>query len=199
MYEVTRCMYICMVCFRLLQFFKCSIDWLLATSQAAGQELHLDGIVNWHSGMTQAEAAAQEPKSRSKTSIPVGALAHHAWVRQWREKTGGTLAEGRQAWKALDTKTMWQFKIDYAAKETADRKPAAGGSGNKLKGASQGRLATSTNKKAGNGKDSGEKVTPQTRLKKAKAKPSPRSMKSAATVSLSKQGAKAKTKSMKRG
>eukprot|EP00892_Ulva_mutabilis_P003712 jgi/Ulvmu1/1712/UM116_0025.1 len=64
-------------------------------------------------GMTQAEAAAQKPSKRPNKS-PVGALAHHAWVRQWREETGGNLAAGREAWKMLDTKKKWQFKIDFA-------------------------------------------------------------------------------------
>ena len=40
-------------------------------------------------------------------------MAHHAWVRQWRDKTGGTLAAGREAWKLLDSKLKWQFKIDF--------------------------------------------------------------------------------------
>lgn len=67
-----------------------------------------------HEGMSQAEAASQQPDQKVKKSSPAGALAHHAWVRQWRDRTGGTLAEGRQAWKQLDTKKKWQFKIEFA-------------------------------------------------------------------------------------
>lgn len=65
-------------------------------------------------GMTQAEAAVAERATRSNKPAPKGALAHHAWIRQWREETRGTLEAGREAWKMLDTKEKWQFKIEYA-------------------------------------------------------------------------------------
>lgn len=172
----------------------CSRSLGCGATQAAVHKLHEDGIEDWHSGMTQAEAACQARQRRAKTAAPAG--AHHAWVRQWREETGGSLAEGRQAWKALDTQTMWQFKIDYAAKETAVRKMAANGAGKKGKENAQGRRTTSTNnKKAAKGADSDEKTTHQ---KTAKVKPSTKNSKAALTVSLSKHAAKAKPKSMKR-
>lgn len=89
-------------------------------------------------GMTQAEAAVQEPKNRKSKGAPAGALAYHAWVRQWRERTGGNLVEGRQAWKELDSKTKWQFKIEHTENISKTKASEAEGAVNHSKSSSSG-------------------------------------------------------------
>jgi hypothetical protein len=40
---------------------------------------------------------------------------HHLWISDWRSRTGGTLQDGRAAWKALGPDEKVQAKSLYAA------------------------------------------------------------------------------------
>ena len=43
-----------------------------------------------------------------------GKHVHHLWIRDWRQKTGGTLKEGRAAWKALGSEGKAKAKTTYS-------------------------------------------------------------------------------------
>jgi hypothetical protein len=66
-------------------------------------------------GVTQAEAAQRLPQRRSASSGNAGVTAYFAWVRAWREDTGGSQAEGRAAWQRLLPEEKWKVKAEAAA------------------------------------------------------------------------------------
>lgn len=88
-------------------------------------------------GTTQVKAAQQEPKKSPKkksmgksgkksmgktgkksmgnTGKEGGTHVHHLWISDWRKNSGGSLKEGRAAWKELGSIGKAKAKETYSA------------------------------------------------------------------------------------